>query len=215
MSSGREAFGPNLRRLRLQRGISLNDIAQRTKVSAELWAGLERNDLSRWPTGIFARAYVREYAHVLGIDAEGTVDEFCRCFAQGDRRARRIVKGQAELVGHDLQWSDDLAIPDRRTTPDLPPEPVARAFSGRERLLIALADVAVVSALAGLNTAITPIGFWASLGVIAVAYHLASVTTIGCSPAVRIADWYFSANRPTPKGAPTLRLLRGSERVKV
>src|SRR5689334_8952884 len=78
--SGREAFGPNLRRLRLQRGISLEEIARRTKVSAELWAGLERNDLSRWPTGIFARAYVREYAHVLGIEAEHTVDEFCRCF---------------------------------------------------------------------------------------------------------------------------------------
>ena len=215
MSSGREAFGPNLRRMRLQRGISLNDIAQRTKVSAELWAGLERNDLSRWPSGIFARAYVREYAHALGIDAEVTVDEFCRCFPQGDRRARRIVKGQAELVGHELQWSDDVPAADRRTTVEPAPEERPRVFPRRERLLIAVVDIAAVAAFAGINAALVPIGFWASLGVIAVAYHVASLTTLGCSPAVRIADWYLSAKRPQPQGAPTLRLLRGSDRVKV
>jgi len=215
MSSGREAFGPNLRRMRLQRGISLNDIAHRTKVSAELWAGLERNDLSRWPSGIFARAYVREYAHALGIDAEVTVDEFCRCFPQGDRRARRIVKGQAELVGHELQWSDDLPVPDRRTTLDAIPEEQPRVFPRRERLLIGVADIAVVAAFAGINAVLVPIGFWASLGVIAVAYHVASLTMLGCSPAVRVAEWYFSAKRPQAQGAPTLRLLRGSERVKV
>ena len=31
--SAREAFGPNLRRLRIQRGVSLEQIAETTKVS--------------------------------------------------------------------------------------------------------------------------------------------------------------------------------------
>ena len=57
--SGREAFGPNLRRIRLQKGVSLKQLAESTKVAETLWAGLERNDFSRWPNGIFARAYVR------------------------------------------------------------------------------------------------------------------------------------------------------------
>jgi transcriptional regulator with XRE-family HTH domain len=107
--SEREAFGPNLRRLRVQRGISIPDIVSATNVSATLWEGLERNDLSRWPTGIYARSYVRSYAKAIGVDPESTVDEFCRCFPHGDRRAALVIRGQAEIVGHnDLQWRDHL-----------------------------------------------------------------------------------------------------------
>ena len=52
--SGREAFGPNLRRIRIQHGVSLQQIATETNVSEVLWAAMERNDFSRWPNGIFA-----------------------------------------------------------------------------------------------------------------------------------------------------------------
>src|ERR1700742_2857367 len=107
--SEREAFGPNLRRLRLQRGITIQEIVSATNVNATLWEGLERNDLSRWPTGIYARSYVRSYAKAIGVDPEATVDEFCRCFPHGDRRAALVIRGHAEIVGHnDLQWRDHL-----------------------------------------------------------------------------------------------------------
>ena len=96
--SPREAFGPNLRRLRIQRGISLHQIAAETKVSADLWDGLEHNNFDRWPGGIFARAYVREYARLIGADPESTVDDFCRWFPQGDRRVLRVVREQAEIA---------------------------------------------------------------------------------------------------------------------
>ena len=33
-------------------GISLDELATSTKVSVDLWVGLEQNDLSRWPSGI-------------------------------------------------------------------------------------------------------------------------------------------------------------------
>jgi len=107
--SAREAFGPNLRRLRVQRGLTLEQIAEETKVSVALWDGLEQNDLSRWPSGIFARAYVREYALLVGAEPDSTVDEFCRWFPQGDRRAERLIRGQAEIVGHPLEWQEQVA----------------------------------------------------------------------------------------------------------
>jgi transcriptional regulator with XRE-family HTH domain len=106
--SPQEAFGPNLRRLRIQRGITLQQLAEETKVSAALWDGLERNNFDRWPTGIFARAYVREYARLIGADPETTVDDFCRWFPQGDRRVLRVVREQAEIVGHRLDWREEL-----------------------------------------------------------------------------------------------------------
>jgi transcriptional regulator with XRE-family HTH domain len=103
--SGREAFGPNLRRARLRRGISLQQIASDTNVSEVLWAAMEKNDFSRWPNGIFARAYIRDYAKMVGLDPEATVDEFCRWFPQGDRRADRQIRGQAEIINHPLESS--------------------------------------------------------------------------------------------------------------
>jgi len=115
--SARDAFGPNLRRIRLQRGVSLEQIAASTKVSVSLWAGLERNDFSRWPSGIFARSYVRDYAHAVGVDPETTVDEFCRWFPQGDRRVGRTVQEHAEIVGHTAAWRDEVpptVVADRR-----------------------------------------------------------------------------------------------------
>jgi transcriptional regulator with XRE-family HTH domain len=108
--SERDAFGPNLRRIRIQRGLSLERLAASTKVSIALWKGLERNDFSRWPTGIYARSYVRDYAAAIGVDPESTVDDFCRWFPQGDRRAELLIRGQAQIVGHDkLEWRD--AVP--------------------------------------------------------------------------------------------------------
>jgi transcriptional regulator with XRE-family HTH domain len=118
--SGREAFGPNLRRIRIQRGVSLQQIAAETNVSEVLWAAMERNDFSRWPNGIFARAYVRDYAKMVGADPDATVDEFCRWFPQGDRRAGRVIREQAEIVNHQLLPGDELppdVTEDRRWTP--------------------------------------------------------------------------------------------------
>jgi transcriptional regulator with XRE-family HTH domain len=137
--SGREAFGPNLRRIRLQRGVSLKQLADDTKVAETLWAGLERNDFSRWPNGIFARAYVREYAKAIGVDAEATVDEFCRWFPNGDRRAAPIIKGQAEIVGHnELEWRDEvppIVQGDRRGAGDATAVPAKKSTGALTTLL--------------------------------------------------------------------------------
>ena len=115
----REAFGPNLRRLRVQRGITVEQIAETTNIAQDLLEGLERNDFSEWPTGIFARAYVRQYAYAIGVDPDATVDEFCRYFPQGDRRAESTMREAAEIVGHDLSWQDDVARGRRADDPDV------------------------------------------------------------------------------------------------
>ena len=105
--SERDTFGPRLRRERERRGISLETIAARTNVSIELWRGLEANDFSKWPGGLFARAFVRDYARVVGLDPDELIDDFCRLYPIGDRRALPKLRAQAALIGHDLAANDD------------------------------------------------------------------------------------------------------------
>lgn len=80
MVSERRAFGERLRRTRERAGISLDSIAHTSKVSAALFAGLERGDCSRWPAGIYGRAYVKIYAEAIGLHGQDTVDEYCAIF---------------------------------------------------------------------------------------------------------------------------------------
>src|SRR5262249_19114951 len=69
-------FGPRLRQERERRQISLTSIAANTKISRSLLEALERDDVSRWPTGIFRRAFVRSYASAIGLDPDQIVKEF-------------------------------------------------------------------------------------------------------------------------------------------
>jgi transcriptional regulator with XRE-family HTH domain len=123
--SERDTFGPRLRRERERRGISLETISARTNVSIELWIGLESNDFSKWPGGLFARAFVRDYAKAVGLDPSDVVDDFCRLYPIGDRRVMPTLRASAELIGHELEAGDEARlIPggvDRRAA-GLPPE---------------------------------------------------------------------------------------------
>jgi hypothetical protein len=69
-------FGARLRSQRESQHLALADIAEETKIKLALLEGLERDDLSRWPGGLFRRAYVRTYAQKIGLNPEHAVREF-------------------------------------------------------------------------------------------------------------------------------------------
>lgn len=76
----RTEFGPLLRHAREKRGMSLQQVAATTKISARVLDALERNDPSKLPGGIFSRAFVRAYAKEVGLDPEETVARFVAAF---------------------------------------------------------------------------------------------------------------------------------------
>jgi hypothetical protein len=71
-----ESFGAELRLRREQRQIPLTTIAEQTKIKLTLLEALERDDVSRWPSGIFRRAFVRAYAQAIGLDPDVVVHDF-------------------------------------------------------------------------------------------------------------------------------------------
>jgi cytoskeletal protein RodZ len=69
-------FGTRLRLQREEQQIPLATIAEQTKIKQSLLEGLERDDLSRWPTGIFRRSYFRSYARAIGLEPDRMMREF-------------------------------------------------------------------------------------------------------------------------------------------
>ena len=184
----------------------------------DLWLGLERNDFSKWPSGIFARAFVRDYAKAVGLDADEVVDEFCRLFPHGDRRAARIIKAQAELIGHSPGSLDDPSLVprggDRRTVVT---QPKAQSKRRRVRLaprtIAATIDVGCTVALALLGPAIVGAGFWASAGVAAIVYYSLSTILSGATLGTHAVGLLASADAGAVRRprAPRPRLRPGSD----
>jgi transcriptional regulator with XRE-family HTH domain len=71
-----DSLGARLRHERERRQIALRSIAESTKISLPMLEGLERDNVSRWPSGIFRKSFVRAYAQALGLDPEPIVREF-------------------------------------------------------------------------------------------------------------------------------------------
>jgi hypothetical protein len=90
-------------------------------VKLDLLEALEKNDLSAWPRGLYARAYVRAYSTAIGLDGDDTVNEFCRLFPHGDRRAEPVIREMAEIVASPSEFDYDYRYATendrRRSTP--------------------------------------------------------------------------------------------------
>jgi len=181
----RQSYCARLREARERRGISLEAIADLTKVSAALFVALERNDVSRWPTGIYRRSFFREYATAIGLPVESALSEFVQLFP------------------------DDY---EQRTLPVLPTGsgPLRLTLAGtawlrisRVQVLAALIDLVVVAAIAGAIAWWTPIGLGTAAGIVTLIYYWLATACLACSP----GSWWLRTrgNRKRAKG---LRLAR-------
>ena len=70
------SYGARLRLQRERKRVTLGDIVEQTKIKLSLLEGLERDDVSQWPAGIYRRSYFRAYAQAIGLDPVASVREF-------------------------------------------------------------------------------------------------------------------------------------------
>jgi cytoskeletal protein RodZ len=59
---------PDLAAIRQRKGISLKDIADRTKISTRYLQAIEAGDFQQLPGGVFATSYIRQYALAIDYD---------------------------------------------------------------------------------------------------------------------------------------------------
>lgn len=81
------SFGEKLQREREMRGVTLEEIAEATKIGTRNLRALETNDFDKLPGGIFNKGFVRAYARYLGIDEEQAVADYLAASGQAEAPA--------------------------------------------------------------------------------------------------------------------------------
>lgn len=171
------SFGAALRRERERRGITLDTIAEQTKVSAALLDGLERGDLTRWPAGIFRRAFVRGYADAVGLDSRTVLEAFLRIYPDEGAPAQAPAHVVAAAFGQAQPLRLTLADDDR-----------LRTLLSRSRLIGTAIDLLAPTVPAvAVTTLVNPLAGWITLGCLAIGYHALGAIALGTTPGLWVA----------------------------
>jgi transcriptional regulator with XRE-family HTH domain len=169
----RRAFGDRLRRQRERQDVSLAQIAEATKVTASLFAGLERGDCSRWPGGVYNRAFVRGYATAVQLDPDEVTAEFVEYYEAPSPEAAERTPAKGNAVAS--------ARPPLRIT--LAVDPSERWRRAARSAALLLADILAIAALTAGVVLATGTPLWNALAITAVAYHVLA-RVVGSIPRV-------------------------------
>ncbi len=69
-------LGERLRLARERAGLSIADIAGRTKIQVSLLEAIERDDFEHVPGGLFVRGFLRAYTKEVGLEPEAVVADY-------------------------------------------------------------------------------------------------------------------------------------------
>jgi hypothetical protein len=182
-------LGAYLRAERERRDLALRTISENTKVSLPLLEGLEADDISRWPGGIFRRAFVRAYAESVGLDPD---DVFKRFEQQHRPQTTQIPEAgtMAAVLASAEPGGLEQAGRGRRT-----PGLRGLSVSKHGRYLGTAADLTVAMILAFGSAAAGSRLLWPVLMI--AAYYAAGVILTGTSPMVALLG-DGSAETPKP-----------------
>jgi transcriptional regulator with XRE-family HTH domain len=194
-----QGFGERLRRERERRQISLESIAASSKVNVILFKGLECGDISRWPTGIFRRSFVRTYATAIGLDPDTVVREFLELYPDPVEMPADTALTDPAPAPNPAQASRPAPFAAPAPPGSLPPGlrlrvgNTARTFAKRHMIPQVRGRWAAVSVDAAviLGTGIALfllVGvFWMPLAIFMFCYYFGSILVVGNTPGVCLA----------------------------
>ena len=198
-----DSFGARLRAQRERKRIGLTAIANDTKIKASLFDGLERDDVSGWPSGIFRRAFIRAYAEAIGLDPEPVVREFLERFPDPNDERPAQPAGRDPAAAATARDVNQDGSSELRLTLDDSGSRLASlrpklAGDRSQRVSAAVCDVVMVLAAGVLTFAVFG-RFWTPLAIAALTYYGVGVAVSGNSFGV-----WLIANR---RGAMARRTL--------
>jgi transcriptional regulator with XRE-family HTH domain len=192
-----EPFGPRLRMERERRRITLDSIAANTKIGMGLLKDLEQDNVSRWPSGIFRRSFIKAYAEAIGLAPDDIAREFLERFPDQDAIA---------------PFEEDRPADEPEPTP--PPAgfrltlvqaeaPFARGCilrAARSRGAAVAWDVGVVLVVA-MSLFVLLGQFWRPLGIFVLVYYTSGIILLGNTPGVCLFAAARTSHPRNPSGS--------------
>src|SRR5438552_19147588 len=81
-----------LSRLRQKQGVSLEHIAEKTKISIRFLRAIEAEEFEKLPGGLFSTSYIRQYATAIGFDQNRLLAQFNEKTGQTDDESGENLK---------------------------------------------------------------------------------------------------------------------------
>jgi len=78
------SLGEKLRQAREERGISISEVAEQTRISSLYLESIENDDYKPLPGGIFNKGFVKSYAKFIGLDEHEALQDYAKILAKGE-----------------------------------------------------------------------------------------------------------------------------------
>ena len=192
------SVGEQLRQAREQAGLTLSDVAARTKIQRWILEDIERDDLSRVPGGVFVRGYLSSFARVVGIDAEPLLTDY-RAATQTVEPAPVVERAEVPIVSRwtivrvaaivsvaAFMWMNAPHKKSNSTSVAVAPAPA----SAPRTTAPAAPEVVPVAATTG-STAEPP-KVLACINKLASTHNAVSKSKVFCVNVLRAEDWHLS-----------------------
>jgi cytoskeletal protein RodZ len=96
-----EAIGEFFRQVRETKGLTLDEVASKTRIRTDFIKALEEGNFAKLPDQVFARGFVRSYARSLGLDEDDAIHRFTQSAGpyydkQGERERLKVKQAEEE-----------------------------------------------------------------------------------------------------------------------
>ena len=94
-----ESVGEFFRQVRETKGLTLDEVASKTRIRSDFVQALEEGNFAKLPDQVFARGFVRSYARSLGLDEEDAIHRFAQsagAFYEKQGERERLRQRQVE-----------------------------------------------------------------------------------------------------------------------
>ena len=80
-----ESLGEKLKQARDERGISLSEVAEQTRISPLYLEAIENDDYRTLPGGIFNKGFVKSFAKYVGVDEHEALQDYTRIISSQEK----------------------------------------------------------------------------------------------------------------------------------
>ena len=99
-------LGEKLRQAREERGISISEVAEQTRISPLYLEAIDADNYKTLPGGIFNKGFVRSYAKYVGFDEQEALQDYSRLMAEHEQKEDEKYKAyRPEVLTDDRSGS--------------------------------------------------------------------------------------------------------------